>query len=354
MERYAAGRIRKNGQKEDRITGNFIAAAFTHTTSRANDPQLHTHFLIFNTTYDPVDKQWKALQPGLLYEASRYATLVYQNAFIREMHKEGFQFIKDDKHFQIKGVSKTMIEDYSKRAKRRDELIENKMKEDGVSYLTGKQIADLMYKNRPEKTGKENKLTLKETSALKELWGEALLRRTNGKMPAPFPAGALEDLAMTHAVEHAFERKSVVSELELLEPALRRGVEEAVTLGNGSVDLDVLLEKSRHDSFIRKGLEITRQEVIDQEIRMIEMVREGRNSCTPIAPEFLPNGGLDKEQQDVVLHLLRSKDPYRFPWSGRNRENGHSERDSTRLLMHSAPDECPLLRSYQQCGSDPR
>jgi len=306
MEKYAASRIRKNGQHEDRITGNFIATAFTHTTSRANDPQLHTHFLIFNTTYDPVDKCWKALQPGLLYEASRYATLVYQNAFIKAMHERGFEFIRDDKHFQIKGVSKETIVEYSKRAQERDKLIAEKMKKDDVPFLTGRQIADLLYQNRPEKTDKENKLKPEESAALKELWGKTLVRQKQ-KGPPP-PPGELENLAMTHAAEDAFERKSVVFEFELLESALRKGVEKAVDSGDGGVDIDVLLEKAHHDSFIRRGLEITRQEIIDEELGMIKMVRAGQDQCLPIAPGFQPGGNLDEEQRNVVVHLLRSQD----------------------------------------------
>jgi len=62
LESFAGARVRKDGAMEDRTTGNLIGAAFRHTSSRALDPQLHTHFTLFNATYDPVEKQWKALQ----------------------------------------------------------------------------------------------------------------------------------------------------------------------------------------------------------------------------------------------------------------------------------------------------
>src|SRR5438876_8574895 len=42
LETFAATRVRKAGNQRDRTTGNLIAAAFTHSSSRALDPQLHT------------------------------------------------------------------------------------------------------------------------------------------------------------------------------------------------------------------------------------------------------------------------------------------------------------------------
>ena len=76
LETFASTRVRQSGQDSDRRTGNLVAAQFTHTTSRKLDPQLHTHFTVFNATYDPTEKRWKALQAGAMYDATRYATAV--------------------------------------------------------------------------------------------------------------------------------------------------------------------------------------------------------------------------------------------------------------------------------------
>ena len=53
LETFAATRMRKQGvENRDRVTGNLVAAAFVHDSSRALDPQLHTHFTVFNATFD--------------------------------------------------------------------------------------------------------------------------------------------------------------------------------------------------------------------------------------------------------------------------------------------------------------
>ena len=80
LEQFAAARIRKDGiEDRDRTTGNVVGAAFVHTTSRALDPQLHTHFVLFNATWDAKEKRWKALQTGDMFGAINYATEVYRN-----------------------------------------------------------------------------------------------------------------------------------------------------------------------------------------------------------------------------------------------------------------------------------
>src|SRR5882672_8866572 len=54
LEAFAAARIRTGGVQNDRMTGNFVSALFTHDTSRALDPHLHTHCIVFNATFEPV------------------------------------------------------------------------------------------------------------------------------------------------------------------------------------------------------------------------------------------------------------------------------------------------------------
>ena len=67
-------RVRKHGQSTDRTTGNIVAATFRHDTSRALDPHLHTHCIVFNATYDSVECRWKALQNHDILVAQKSVT----------------------------------------------------------------------------------------------------------------------------------------------------------------------------------------------------------------------------------------------------------------------------------------
>src|ERR1700685_3729902 len=61
-EKYSATRVRLAGLNENRATGNWIIASYTHDASRQLDPQLATHAVAANLTYDGTEGRWKALE----------------------------------------------------------------------------------------------------------------------------------------------------------------------------------------------------------------------------------------------------------------------------------------------------
>jgi conjugative relaxase-like TrwC/TraI family protein len=123
LQSEAATRVRKKGRQENRTTGTLVAAQFTHTASRALDPQLHTHFTVFNATYDASEGCWKALQSGPLYEAIGYATAVYRNHLARSVEAMGYRIEPAPHGWQIQGVSTELQRRFSKRSAQRDEVV---------------------------------------------------------------------------------------------------------------------------------------------------------------------------------------------------------------------------------------
>jgi hypothetical protein len=70
FESFAATRVRKSNSDGSRFTRNVIAGLFTHDTSRALDPHLHTHCIVFNATFDPAERRWQSL--GTLAEGMEH------------------------------------------------------------------------------------------------------------------------------------------------------------------------------------------------------------------------------------------------------------------------------------------
>ncbi len=60
-------------------TSGMVAAAFRHRTSRADDPQLHTHVVVANVVHGD-DGRWSAIWGKPIYAQSRTAGFVYQAA----------------------------------------------------------------------------------------------------------------------------------------------------------------------------------------------------------------------------------------------------------------------------------
>src|SRR5215203_4790245 len=73
---WSARRRGHGGAMVEEASG-LIAAAFRHRTSRAGDPQLHTHVLVANLGRG-ADGRWSALDGRRLYAQARAASFVYQ------------------------------------------------------------------------------------------------------------------------------------------------------------------------------------------------------------------------------------------------------------------------------------
>src|SRR5215210_8608793 len=84
LERSAAA-VRRGpaGAVVEPVAG-FVAAGFRHRTSRAGDPQLHTHLLVANVARGS-DGRWSALDGRRLYAHARAASFIYQAVLRAEL-----------------------------------------------------------------------------------------------------------------------------------------------------------------------------------------------------------------------------------------------------------------------------
>src|SRR5512146_2340299 len=156
LELQAASRVRKDGANDDRTTGNLVLAVYHHDTSRELDPQLHTHAVAANLTYDGTEARWKALQASGLYERRSYLTEVYRNALAREVGALGYEIENrrdvagKDKGFEIAGVSQEILDNYSRRSAQRDAAIEEFTQKRGRAP-TDNEVAVLIRETRADK-----------------------------------------------------------------------------------------------------------------------------------------------------------------------------------------------------------
>src|SRR5205809_6126025 len=104
------------------MTGNFVSALFTHDTSRALDPHLHTHCIVFNATFDPAEGRWKALQNYELLRARKFDENAYYHELARELRAFGYRIHNRARgDFDIGGVSDELCQRFSKRLTQIDE-----------------------------------------------------------------------------------------------------------------------------------------------------------------------------------------------------------------------------------------
>lgn len=77
MQRMACWTRRGAGGHEFVHGSGFLAAAYVHRSSRAGDPQLHTHVLVANATRGP-DGRWTRLYHPAIYDHAKTAGYVYE------------------------------------------------------------------------------------------------------------------------------------------------------------------------------------------------------------------------------------------------------------------------------------
>jgi conjugative relaxase-like TrwC/TraI family protein len=315
-ENHAGSRVRLNGANENRTTGNWVVAAYRHDTSRELDPQLHTHAVAANLTYDGVEGRWKALQASGLYERRAYITEVYRNALAQEVRNLGYEIEprRDsrgrDRGFEIRGISEELLERYSQRSAQRDAAIEEFRNQHGRKP-TDNEVAVLVRESRPDKLAETSteqvrqqqraRLSPEESYRLDRL-RSASLEQSRHVPHELSPAVA----SLQHAKDHLFERRSVVHDHELLTEALR--------YGRGGVDLGQLrgaleIEKSQ-GNVIHAGNRLATHESLDREQRMIAVIdhRIGGYGRLGGTYEFHPGGNLRNEQRRAVLEILDSHD----------------------------------------------
>jgi conjugative relaxase-like TrwC/TraI family protein len=118
----------------------LVGAAFLHRTSRAGDPQLHTHVLLANMTRGP-DGRWSALDGRALYAHGRTAGYVYQAALRTELTRRlGVEWEPVRKgQAEIAGVPARVLRAFS----RRREEIEAAMRSHGSAGAAAARVAAL-------------------------------------------------------------------------------------------------------------------------------------------------------------------------------------------------------------------
>ncbi len=116
VERNAL-RSRRGHNGVDQVDGGgLIAAAFRHRTSRAGDPQLHTHVVVANTTRCE-DGVWRALDGRHLYAHARTAGFLYQAELRQALSRSlGLEWEPVAKGVgEVSGVPHEVLREFSRR-----------------------------------------------------------------------------------------------------------------------------------------------------------------------------------------------------------------------------------------------
>jgi conjugative relaxase-like TrwC/TraI family protein len=303
LEQFASARLRSRSRNSDRRTGNIIAALFQHETSRALDPHLHTHCIIFNATYDNGEGRWKALQNYEMLSAQKYAENVYYHELARSLREFGYTVVNKKRgDFEIAEIAPEICDRFSKRHHEIDEktrafLDSHPEKHTGDEKSIRKYIA---HKERAPKTHESDSAKLRffwrdqlSVEELESLQPPSRVRETAIELSAKE--------AVTWAERHLFERRSVVHEHEIWRHALEAARGSATSM-------DDIKRETASRQYLRSGEDkVAHRDVLAREWEIVQAARDGVGTQAPLAPRAInENRQLTPEQLRALDSILRS------------------------------------------------
>ena len=312
IESHAGARIRLNQANDNRITGNMVIALYHHDASRELDPQIHTHAVAANLTYDNTEGRWKALQASGIYDRRAFLTEVYRNALAREVRSLGYEVEarRDsrgrDQGFEIRGIPDELLKKYSQRSRQRDQAIKQFVDRTG-RQPTDNEIAILVRDTRADKlieisteevnSRQHSRLTPGENRLLNRL------KPREGLNPLVMNSG---EASLEYAKEHVFERVSVARDYEILTEALRHGRGQI----NHQQLKRVLAVQESLGVVLRNGNEIATKDSLQREKEMIAFINRGVGDCERLdkTNRYTPSDKLNPEQNEVLRFVLNSRD----------------------------------------------
>lgn len=309
FEAFAATRVRVGGARGERLTGNFVAANFTHDTSRALDPHLHTHCIVFNATFDAVEDRWKALENYELLRARKFAENVYYHEIARDLKACGYRIRNRARgDFEIEGVTDELCQRFSKRDAEIDAALAKLLAEH--PELGGANIAELRAQLATEKRTRKQKDMSRDE--LRTIWNSQVSeteRAALRQLARPQSPAAQEQNQVTlaeavqWAEEHLFDRNSVVLECQLWQEALGRARGEEFS----AADLKGFTEQRGYLRDADRPGEVTTRDVLLREWEIVQTAKEGVGDSWPLVPNpQRVNPKLDDEQRKALAGLLDS------------------------------------------------
>jgi conjugative relaxase-like TrwC/TraI family protein len=312
----------------------FVAAAFRHRTSRAGDPQLHTHLLVANLARG-ADGRWSALDGRRLYAHARTASFVYQAVLRGELtHTLGVEWTPVQKGIaEIVGVPAEVMWAFS----RRRAEIEVAMNQRGATGPRAAEAAALATRRPKNRRVSADELTdgWRSLAAILGLDARAI-RALTGRVAAPAldrgtwlrtVAGLIGPGGLTLR-RSTFSRRDVVQAVcERLPTGARldaRLLARAADAVLHSREVVPLVPEQSVESFrrrdgrlvpvLRDDLAYTTSEHLAVEQRLIERVRSSQGAGAgyvasgAVAATIRARPTLSDEQRAMVESLCRDGD----------------------------------------------
>jgi len=222
LEKYAVTRRGHGGTEHE--PARLIVATYEHGTSRAQDPQLHTHSLVANLCRRE-DGTFGTLEVRDMYSAKMAAGAIYRAELAARMQALGYAVEQDGEAFRIAGSSRALENEFSKRR----EEIERTLEEKKLSGARAAEVACLDTRHKKSELNRGDLFAVWQQTGQEYGYDETAVRAAVADPIPEIPPAAdimrtlTENLSVT--TEHQIYRTVGVAALGRLDAA---GIEAQV------------------------------------------------------------------------------------------------------------------------------
>lgn len=181
QEEAATTRRGKGGKTIEKA--QLVFACFEHGTSRAHDPQLHTHSLLLNVAVRP-DGSTGSVSSRSVFQHRIAAGTLYQAELAAQLRKEcGLETVKNGNTIEVVGVPKALCTEFSKR--RADILAQVESK--GIQSAKGAAAVTLETRTAKESRPRDELFTEWRETAKAHGWTQSEAEALFNAEPKPKP-----------------------------------------------------------------------------------------------------------------------------------------------------------------------
>ena len=282
----------------------IIVAAFQHGTSRAQDPQIHTHALVMNVGVRE-DGTTGTILSKPIYQAKMAGGAVYRAELSFQLEKLGYEIEREGDFFKIKGVSKVLCDKFSKRrAEIETEL--DRLGYEGARASAAATLATREVKGHTareelfkqwQQVGKEFEFTKEEAKNLKR--DEPIRKDERAETKAALD----EALGKITIQQSHFSEKEIVRRTAeaaqgrgIAADDVRRGVKEEIAKSDELVYLGRIDGERRY----------TTKEMLEIETRMLSSVKGMMNGTARLKENVAIKHDLSLEQKEALFHITET------------------------------------------------
>lgn len=331
IEQLATARRSISGTMTYELTKNLIVARFHHGTSRALDPQLHTHAVVLNVTQrqdgklvslasqskHSIKREGRVGFMEQVYARKMHFGMVYRAALAQAVVKLGYtiRHTHGDGRFEIEGVLPEAIQAFSQRR----ETIEASLEERGLQGAKASEQAALKTREHKRDVDKISLLVdWKERALALGLSPHVLIeqskeKQVNLKVKSPEEIQALAREAVDYARKHLAERQSAFLQDELQKVALSHALGELAPVDvrlaiDGAITQGLLIAEQYQDA---KYLTTPEAKALEQ--HNIELMLRAKGKVSAISDfhrssPMLWGHGLNKGQFEAASLVVTTED----------------------------------------------